>query len=319
MCGYAQHPVSPERRHLLTPAPSSDQAFRQGLLAAVAAYGAWGLLPIFFRLLHHVAPVEIVSQRILWSLLLIMTLLLARKSLGGLFAALRDRRLILPLAGSALMIGLNWLTYVWAVNSGHILAASLGYFLNPLVNVGLGVLLLNERLRRGQVAAIGIAALGVAIMAAAALTTLWISVTLAFTFAFYGLIRKMTPVTPMTGLGIETLLLMPPAIGYLFWLSAQGGVSFGQDMPTTALLILAGGVTTVPLVLFAAAAQKLPMATLGLLQYLAPTLQFLSGVLLFGETLNQGQMISFALIWGGLILFVADSLAAARRHRLAAV
>lgn len=248
-----------------------------------------------------------------------MTLLLARKNPGALFAALRDRCLLLPLAGSALMIALNWLTYVWAVNSGHILASSLGYFLNPLVNVALGVALLDERLRRGQVAAIGIAAIGVAIMAATALTTLWISVTLALTFAFYGLIRKMTPVTPMTGLGIETLLLTLPAIAYLIWLSAHGGVSFGQDRPTTALLILSGGVTTVPLVLFAAAAQKLSMATLGLLQYLAPTLQFLCGVLLFGETLSHGQMISFALIWGGLILFVADGLAAALRNRLAAV
>ena len=292
---------------------------RRGLLAAVAAYGAWGLLPIFFRLLHHVNPVEIVGQRILWSLLLVMALLLARQSLPGLSTILRDRRLMLPLAGSALMIGMNWLIYVWAVNAGHVIATSLGYFLNPLVNVGLGVLLLHEKLRRGQMAAIGIAAVGVAIMAATALTTLWISVTLALTFAFYGLIRKLTPVAPMMGLGVETLLLTPPAIGYLFWLSAHGGVSFGQDMMTTILLIIAGAVTTVPLVLFATAAQRLSMTTLGLLQYLAPTLQFLCGTLLFGEKLTAGQMASFALIWLSLILFATDSLSAARRNRLATV
>ncbi|NML90201.1 EamA family transporter RarD [Sphingobium sp. TB-6] len=292
---------------------------RRGLLAAVAAYGAWGLLPIFFRLLHHVNPVEIVGQRILWSLLLVMALLLARQSLPGLSTILRDRRLMLPLAGSALMIGMNWLIYVWAVNAGHVIATSLGYFLNPLVNVGLGVLLLHEKLRRGQMAAIGIAAVGVAIMAATALTTLWISVTLALTFAFYGLIRKLTPVAPMMGLGVETLLLTPPAIGYLFWLSAHGGVSFGQDMMTTILLIIAGAVTTVPLVLFATAAQRLSMTTLGLLQYLAPTLQFLCGTLLFGEKLTAGQMASFALIWLSLILFATDSLTAARRNRLATV
>lgn len=292
---------------------------RRGLLAAVAAYGAWGLLPIFFRLLHHVNPVEIVGQRILWSLLLVMALLLARQSLPGLSTILRDRRLMLPLAGSALMIGMNWLIYVWAVNAGHVIATSLGYFLNPLVNVGLGVLLLHEKLRRGQMAAIGIAAVGVAIMAATALTTLWISVTLALTFAFYGLIRKLTPVAPMMGLGVETLLLTPPAIGYLFWLSAHGGVSFGQDMTTTILLIIAGAVTTVPLVLFATAAQRLSMTTLGLLQYLAPTLQFLCGTLLFGEKLTAGQMASFALIWLSLILFATDSLTAARRNRLATV
>ncbi|WP_327753603.1 EamA family transporter RarD [Sphingobium sp. SJ10-10] len=289
------------------------------MLAAVAAYGAWGLLPIFFRLLHHVNPVEIVGQRILWSLLLVMALLLARRSLPGLSAILRDRRLMLPLAGSALMIGMNWLIYVWAVNAGHVIATSLGYFLNPLVNVGLGVLLLHEKLRRGQMAAVGIAAVGVAIMAATALTTLWISVTLALTFAFYGLIRKLTPVAPMMGLGVETLLLTPPAIGYLFWLSAHGGVSFGQDMTTTILLIIAGAVTTVPLVLFATAAQRLSMTTLGLLQYLAPTLQFLCGTLLFGEKLTAGQMASFALIWLSLILFATDSLTAARRNRLATV
>ncbi|WP_245405683.1 EamA family transporter RarD [Sphingobium sp. Sx8-8] len=287
------------------------------MLAAVGAYGLWGMLPIFFRLLHHVDPVEIVTQRVMWSLLLILTLLGTRKALPALFALLGNRRLMLPLAGSALMIAINWLIYVWAVNAGHVIASSLGYFLNPLVNVGLGVLLLKERLRRGQMLAIALATVGVAIMAAAALTTLWISITLALSFAFYGLIRKVTPVPPMMGLGVETLLLTLPAIGYLVWLTSHGGISFGQDMPTTGLLIISGAVTTVPLVLFATAAQRLPMATLGLLQYLAPTLQFLCGILLFGETLSHGQIVSFALIWGGLILFAADSIATVRRNRVA--
>jgi len=292
---------------------------RQGLLAAVAAYGTWGLLPIYFRLLHHVDAVEIVCQRILWSLLLILTLLLARRSLREVGAILRDRRLLFALSGSALMIGINWLTYVWAVNAGHVIAASLGYFLNPLVNVGLGMLLLGERLRLGQLAAVAVAAVGVAIMAATALTTLWISVALAFSFGFYGLIRKMTPVAPMVGLGVETFLLMPPAVAYLFWLSMHGGASFGQDMPTTVLLIAAGAVTTIPLVLFAIAAHRLPMATLGLLQYLAPSIQFLCAILLFGEKLTMGQMASFGLIWLSLVVFAADGLSAARRNRLASV
>ncbi|QGP79885.1 EamA family transporter RarD [Sphingobium sp. CAP-1] len=290
---------------------------RRGLLAAVGAYGLWGLLPLFFRLLHHVDPVEIVTQRILWSLLLILVLLAARRSLPPLFAALRDRRLLLPLAGSALMIGINWLTYVWAVNDGHVVAASLGYFLNPLVNVTLGVLVLKEKLRRPQMLAIGVASIGVAILAASALTTLWISLALAFSFAFYGLLRKLTPVAPMTGLGVETLLLTPLAIAYLLWELGHGGVGFGQDSTTTTLLIVSGAVTTVPLVLFAIAAQRLPMATLGLMQYLAPTLQFLCGILIFGEHLSHGQMLSFGLIWVGLILFTSDGIAAARRNRLA--
>ncbi|KFL45035.1 chloramphenicol-sensitive protein RarD [Sphingobium sp. ba1] len=286
------------------------------MLAALGAYGLWGLLPIFFRLLHHVDPVEIVTQRILWSLLLILTLLALRNGIGPMIAVLRDRRLLLALAGSAVMIAINWLVYVWAVNDGHVVATSLGYFLNPLVNVALGVLVLKERLRRGQMLAIGFAAVGVAILAASAITTLWISLTLAFSFAFYGLIRKMTPVAPMTGLGVETLLLAPLAVAYLLWEASHGPIGFGQDMSTTALLIIAGLVTTVPLVLFATAARSLPMATLGVLQYLAPTLQFVCGVVLFGETLSLGQMLSFGLIWVGLILFATDSVKAARRNRV---
>ncbi|MDI1296915.1 MAG: EamA family transporter RarD [bacterium] len=296
----------------------ADIHARKGLFAAVAAYSMWGLLPLFFRLLHHVDPVEIVTQRIIWSLLLILTLLTARQAIAPMFALLRDRRLLVPLAGSALCIAINWLTYVWAVNAGHVVACSLGYFLNPLVSVGLGVVVLKEKLRRGQIVAIAVAGIGVAILAAAALTTLWISLTLAISFALYGLIRKMTPVPPMAGLGIETLLLAPPAIAYLVWLWSHGGISFGHDAPTTALLILAGAITTVPLVLFATAAQRLPMTTLGLLQYLAPMLQFLCGVVLLGEKLSPGQMASFGLIWVGLILFATDSLKASRQRKLAA-
>lgn len=276
-------------------------------------------MPLFFRLVDHVHPVEIVTQRVLWSLLLIVTLLAARRGLAPMMTALRERRLILPLAASALMIAINWLTYVWAVNDGHVVATSLGYFLNPLVNVALGVLVLKEKLRRPQMLAIGVAAVGVAILAAAALTTLWISLTLAISFAFYGLLRKITPVAPMTGLGVETLLLTPPAIAYLIWEAGHGGVSFGQDAGTTALLVISGAVTTVPLVLFAMAAQRLPMATLGILQYLAPMLQFFCGVVLFGETLSQGQMLSFGLIWIALILFATDGVRMARRNRVATV
>nr|WP_254798276.1 EamA family transporter RarD [Sphingobium sp. AS12] len=289
------------------------------MIAAIVAYTAWGLLPIFFRLVHHVDPIEIVTQRVLWSLLLILILLVARRGLAPLISALRERRLIVPLAASALMIAINWLTYVWAVNDGHVVATSLGYFLNPLVNVALGVLVLKEKLRRSQMLAIGVAAVGVAILAAAALTTLWISLTLAISFAFYGLLRKITPVAPMTGLGVETLLLTLPAIAYLIWEAGHGGVSFGQDAGTTALLVISGALTTVPLVLFAMAAQRLPMATLGILQYLAPMLQFFCGVVLFGETLSQGQMLSFGLIWIALILFATDGVRMARRNRAATV
>lgn len=274
-------------------------------------------MPIFFRLLHHVDPVEIVTQRVLWSLLLILVILSLRGGIAPMIAVLRNRRLLLALSGSALMIAINWLTYVWAVNAGFVVAASLGYFLNPLVSVALGVMVLHERLNRRQVAAITIAAIGVAILAASALTTLWISLTLAISFAVYGLLRKVTPVLPMTGLGVETLLIAPFAVAYLIWESQHGELGFGSDVPTTALLIIAGAVTTVPLVLFATAARTLPMTTLGLLQYLAPTLQFLCGVVLFGEKLSMGQIASFGLIWIALILFAAEGIKIARQARVA--
>lgn len=286
-------------------------------MAGIAAYGLWGLLPLFFRLLHHVDPVEIVTQRVLWSLLLILGILALRRGFPSFVTALGDRRLVLPLAASALLIAINWLTYVWAVNQAHVLGASLGYFLNPLVNVTLGVLVLKEKLRRPQMLAIGFAAIGVVILAGSALTSLWISLTLAFTFAFYGLIRKLTPVAPVTGLGVETMVMAPFAVAYLFWEASHGGIGFGQDRTTSTLLVLTGVVTTVPLVLFAVAAQRLSMATLGLLQYMTPTLQFLCGVLLLDEKLGTGQMLSFGLIWIGLILFASDGIATARRHRVA--
>ncbi|MEJ7932805.1 EamA family transporter RarD [Sphingobium sp. AN558] len=289
------------------------------MLAAIVAYGLWGLLPIFVKLVDNVGSPEVVAQRIIWSLLLIVAILSARGATGSLIAVLRDPGLMRPLTLSALLIATNWLTYVWAVNSAHVLAASLGYFLNPLVNVLLGVLVLKERLRRGQMVAIAVAALGVAIMAAAALSTLWISVALALTFGFYGLVRKLTPVAPMAGLGAETAVLAPVALACLGWLAASGGIAFGHDVRTSGLLIGMGAVTMVPLVLFATAARRLPMATLGLLQYLAPTLQFLCGVLLFGESLSQGQIVSFGLIWVGLLLFALDSYTSARRNRLVPV
>lgn len=294
---------------------AGGQDSSRGLLAATAAYGLWGLLPIFFRLLHHVGSFELVAQRVIWSLALVIGLLAFRKALGPLRGAIGNLRVLLALTASALFIGVNWTTYVWAVNDGHIVAASLGYFLNPLVNVALGVMVLKERLRPGQSVAIAVAAIGVAIMAATALTTLWISILLAFSFAFYGLVRKLTPVAPMAGLGAETLILTPMALLYLLWLGIHGGVVFGTDGFTTAMMIASGVVTTVPLVLFAVAAQRLPMATLGLMQYIAPSLQFLCGVLLYGERLSQGQMISFGLIWMGLILFALDSYGSARRAR----
>lgn len=294
-------------------------AAANGLFYAFGCYAIWGVLPLYFKLLQNVGPLEIVSQRLLWSLLLILLILSARAGLGAFIAILRNRRLMLPLSASAALIAVNWLIYVWAVQNNHVVAASLGYFLNPLVNILLGFLFLNERLRRGQMIAVAIAAIGVAILAAVSLNALWISLMLGITFGLYGLIRKVTPVGGMQGLGAETLLLTPPAVIYLLWLNAHGGMMFGNDLKASLLLITAGGLTTVALSIFAMAAQRLPLVTMGVIQYLSPTLQFLIGVFLFKEPLSSTQLVSFLLIWGGLILFTIDSLRAVRAARMAPV
>lgn len=283
---------------------------------AVACYGIWGLLPLYFHLVDNVGPVEIIAHRVIWSLFLLLFLIAGRSGLGAFGAVLRDRRLMLPLAVSAMLIAANWLIYIWAVHRGHVIGASLGYFLNPLVNILLGYLFLKERLRTGQMAAVAFAGVGVAVLAVEALNTLWISLSLAFTFGFYGLIRKVTPVQPMRGLGAETLILTPAALGYLVWMGGSGGMVFGGDAQTSLLLVALGGLTTLPLLLFAMAAQRLSLATLGVLQYIAPTLQFLTGVLVFGEALNSAQMLSFGLIWVGLILFTIDTVRASRAARM---
>jgi len=260
--------------------------------------------------------VEMVANRILWSLLLMAGILAATGTMREFGRNIRNGRVMLAMAGSAALIGINWLIYIWAVGEGHILGASLGYFLNPLVNVALGVLVLKERLRGLQSVAILFAAAGVAMMALSALDTLWISLTLAFSFALYGLIRKVAPIGPRQGLAAETLILSPLAAAYLLWLANSGTVHFGSDPRTTILLILSGIVTSVPLLMFATAARRMPLSALGLLQYLAPTLQFIVG-LFYGEHLSGSQLAAFAVIWTGLAIFTADSIRNVRQQRLA--
>lgn len=295
-----------------------DSDYRRGLAYAFLAYISWGILPIYFRLVHSISPVEVVSHRVFWSCILILLILTWRKELGRFYATMQDGRVLAALTLSGILIGLNWLTYIWAVLHDHVIAASLAYFLNPLVNVLLGVAFLGERLRGVQWTAIGMAAAGVAILGAGAPDTLYLSIFLALTFAFYGLVRKLTPVSPLIGLGIETLALVPPALTGIAWTAAHGGLGFGQQAGTTALLIGSGFMTSLPLLLFASAARLLPMVTLGLIQYVTPTMLFFIGVLLYGEPLSNAQWASFALIWSGLALFAGHALRAGRRARMAA-
>lgn len=297
----------------LAPDAAARAAHRTGLFYGLGAYGLWGLLPIYFKLFPGVGPVEVVAHRIIWSVAFLAILLAATRMVPTFTSALRQPRILGALSLSALLIAINWLVFIWAINDGHVLAGSLGYFLNPLVNVMIGVMFLHERLRRLQLVAVLIAAVGVAVLAAGELQTLWISVSLALSFALYGLVRKLTPVPAAVGLAVETLVLAPPALAALFWFHAQGTLAFGSDGLQAALLIGTGIVTSVPLMLFAGAARRLPMITLGLIQYIAPSLQFLTGYFLFGEPLSPARLASFGLIWVALALFVGDSLRGMRR------
>lgn len=295
----------------VTPSSTAEH-HRIGFAAGACAYLMWGILPLYFRLLDHVGALEVVANRVLWSLLLLIAVLAMRGMLGDMMRLMQNPRAVLALTATAALIAINWLVYIWAVNNGHVIAASLGYFLNPLVNVLLGSVVLKERLGPFQWLSVGLAAIGVAVLAGSALDTLWLSLTLATSFSLYGLIRKIAPVTAQQGIAAETFILAPLSLVYLGWLAQHGMLVLGSDPATDALLMLSGIATTVPLVLFAVAAKRMAYSTLGLLQYITPTLQFLLGVLVFGEVLSAGQLWSFGLIWSGLILFTATSLRSMR-------
>ena len=282
---------------------SADDA-RSGFWLGLAAYGLWGVLPIYFKLLEAVGPVEIVAHRVIWSVPFLAILLFVLGGAREVRRVVREPRTIAFLAITAVLIAINWLLYVYAVTSGHILAGSLGYYLNPLVNVVMGRLLLGERLARLQWAAVAIAAAGISALAFQALGQLWISIALAFSFATYGLMRKIAPVESVSGLAVETTLLLPIAMLWLGWTVAAGGPAFGPTETDTALLLLAGIATTVPLVLFTAAARRLRYSTLGMLQFLAPTLQFVIAVAVYGEALTAAHAVAFGSIWLALALYV---------------
>ncbi len=277
---------------------------RRGLAYGVGAYVLWGLLPLYFRVLHDVDPGEIVAQRVLWSALLVAGIVIAVRRGAALRAAFADRRALLNLIGSAAFIAVNWIVYVWAVLNGHVLAASLAYFLNPLLNVLLGVTLLGERMNTAQRVAIALAGLGVALFAIGSLGELWISLSLAFSFAFYGLIRKTVSVGALEGLMVETTLLAPVALGYLLWLGNGAPLAIERGVGMAALLVFAGAATTAPLLLFSAAARRLPLTTMGMLQFLAPSIQFVLAIAVFGETLTPVRLACFALIWAGLAVYI---------------
>jgi chloramphenicol-sensitive protein RarD len=285
-----------------------------GLIAAALAYTLWGLFPLYIKQVAHVSALEVVVHRSVWSLVFVFVLLAAWRRLGWLKAALSDRRTLTVFAASALLLGVNWGVYVWAVGAGRIVDASLGYFINPLVNVLLGVLVLHERPRPVQWAAVGLAACGVLWLIVGAGEWPWIALVLAASFGLYGLLRKTAPLGATEGLALETLMQAPVAVALLAWWTWQGsGGLAAHDAGTTAWLLLAGPFTAIPLLLFAAGARRLTLATLGLMQYLGPTIQFGLGVFVYGEAFSAQRALGFVLIWTALALYSAESLWTWRR------
>ncbi|MEO7503954.1 MAG: EamA family transporter RarD [Sphingomicrobium sp.] len=298
--------AAPPPRH---PAAATDhRRARIGVACGLAAYTMWGFLPAYFKLLANVSPVDIVAHRIVWSMLFLavgVSLAGGWRAVGTALATPSSRRLLLI---TATLIGTNWLLYVYAINSGHILAGSLGYYLNPLANILLGRFLLSERLSRLQWAAVALAGAGVAVLIAGALDTLWISLTLCFSFALYGLLRKRVTADSVTGLTVETILLFPLALGWLAFGAGSGRAVLGAGPGELALLAASGILSTTPLLLFTEAARRLNYSTVGMLQFIAPTLQFLLAVWVYGEHFTTAHAIAFAAIWSALALYVSGSI-----------
>lgn len=282
---------------------------RSGIIYAALAFLCWGLFPIYFHALDGVPPLQILAHRMLWSLGFLLIVLVLRRQWKWL-NVVRQPRVFFSFVLSALLLSANWLVYIWSVTNHHVIEASLGYFINPLVNIMLGYLILKERLRAVQWVAIAIAALGVAWLTWQTGTVPWIALFLAFSFGGYGVLRKTAALGALEGLSFETIVLFPLAAAYVIWLTVNGqNVFINTDSDTTrVLLVMAGPLTAIPLLLFASGARKIPLSVLGLLQYLSPTLQFLLGVWLFKEAFTADRLVGFVLIWSALILFAGEGL-----------
>lgn len=284
----------------------------RGTLYGIAAYALWGLFPIYWKALGHVAASEVLVHRMIWSLVFVALILTWRGQWAWLVALRRRPRAMAVSALAAILLGVNWFLYIWGVTHDFVVETSLGYFITPILSVLLGVLLLRERLRGGQWAAVALAAVGVFYLTLVYGSLPWIALTLAFTFGLYGYLKKRVSLSSLESLTAEMMALFTPALIYLLWLMSRGEAAFSQaDAATHLLLVAAGMVTAVPLLLFGAAARRVPLSALGILQYLAPTLQFLLGVLLYHEPFTTAHLTGFILIWLALAVYTIDGL----RHR----
>lgn len=292
----------------------------KGILYGIGAYLMWGFFPLYFKALHIVPALEIMFHRVVWCFLFLAVVILVKRDWPNLKVALRRPRVVPIYALAAVLLAANWLVYIFGINSGQVVETSLGYFINPLFSVALGVIFLREKLRPMQWLPIGLAAAGVIYLTFQYGALPWIALALAFTFGFYGLLKKIAPLGALHGLTLETAILLLPALGYLLFVESQGSAAFGHASWTvTLLLALVGVVTAIPLLLFAAAARSIPLYMIGILQYIAPTLQFLLGVLVFGEAFTSARVIGFSVIWLALLLYSVESYLVHRRVTLPAV
>ncbi|MDE0852796.1 MAG: EamA family transporter RarD [Nevskia sp.] len=292
-----------------------DRSFFRGFWAVFGAFVIWGLFPLYWHQLRQVPSMQIVAHRVVWCGVFVVGYLLLRHGSGWLREALRRPRVPLMLAASSMLISINWGLYIWAVNNGHVVESSLGYFINPLVNVLLGVLLLHERLNTAQRVAVACAAAGVAWLTWQLGSLPWIALALALSFGSYGLIRKIAAVEAVPGLGVESVFLFLPALLFLLWTHQQGQGAFGHLPPYQNLMLVAGGaMTAVPLIWFAYGARRISYSLVGIIQYVGPTLQLLTGVFLFNEPFTRVQALGFSLIWAALAIYAADGLWRSRRR-----
>jgi len=286
----------------------------KGILAGIGAYILWGLFPIYWRVLEQDPAIEILAHRMVWSLIFMAALLTVQKDWRWLKEVFHNRRTVLIYTLAAILLAMNWYTYIWAVNAGYVVEASLGYFINPLVNFLLGVAFLGEKLRLGQVAAVILAAVGVVYLTVSYGSLPWISLALAFTFGMYGLIKKTASLESTHGFSLETLVLFLPALAYLLYRQSIGVGAFGhQGWLITLLLVLAGPVTSIPLLLFGYSARKIPLSMLGFIQYITPTLQFLLGVFVYLEPFPTARLVGFCIIWLALLVYSLETVIFSRK------
>jgi chloramphenicol-sensitive protein RarD len=285
---------------------------KKGILYGIGAYAAWGFFPIYWKFLHHVPAIQLIGHRIIWSCLLLIVFILFTRQWDD-FRKTVNAKVIRTYTIAAILIGINWLVYVWAVNANHIVETSLGYFINPLISVLLGVIFLKERLRIAQWIPVVLAAIGVSYLTYVYGSLPYIALVLAFSFGLYGFIKKLSPLGSLYGLTIETGILFIPALGYLIFVEANNTAAFLHTGSVSDLLMVGAGImTTVPLLMFASAARSIPLWVVGLLQYIAPTLQFLIGVFLYKESFSHHQLIGFGIVWTALVIFLVENYLANR-------